>query len=113
LHEIATDGIPLGKMVARQAIELQPGNRDDVLVKASGTPGVYLLRDGALAADRALRGAEPEKFLAKVVVAGPPADMALPDTAGLARFAPFKPISDEEVQGRKTTMVFGQDEKQQ
>ena len=114
LHEIAADGIPLGKMAARDEIELQPGNRSDVLVKASATPGVYLLRDGALPADRALQGKpEPDKFLAKVVVAGTPCDMALPDSAGLARFAPFQPITDEEVQGRKTTVVFGQDEKHQ
>jgi FtsP/CotA-like multicopper oxidase with cupredoxin domain/peroxiredoxin len=114
LHEIATDGIPLGGMVPREEIELQPGNRSDVLVKASATPGVYLLRDGALPADRALRAIpEPEKLLAKVVVAGPPRNMALPDSAGLARFAPFKPITDEEVQGRKATVVFGQDEKHQ
>src|SRR5260221_14785090 len=99
-------------MAAREEIELQPGNRSDVLIKASATPGVYLLRDGPLPADRALLGKrEPDKFLAKVVVAGPPCDMALPDGAGLARFAPFKPISDEEVRGRKATVVFGQDEK--
>jgi FtsP/CotA-like multicopper oxidase with cupredoxin domain/peroxiredoxin len=114
LHEIAADALPLGKMAAREEIELQPGNRSDVLVKASATPGVYLLRDGALPADRALQGKpEPDKFLAKVVVAGPPRDMALPDSAGLARFAPFRPITDEEVQGRKSTVVFGQDEKHQ
>jgi FtsP/CotA-like multicopper oxidase with cupredoxin domain/peroxiredoxin len=114
LYEIAADGIPLGRMAAREEIELQPANRSDVLVKASSTPGVYLLRDGALPADRALQGKpEPEKCLAKVVVAGSPLDMALPDSAGLARFAPFEPITDEEVQGRKTTVVFGQDEKHQ
>jgi FtsP/CotA-like multicopper oxidase with cupredoxin domain/peroxiredoxin len=114
LHEIAADGIPLGRLAAREEIELQPANRSDVLVKASFTPGVYLLRDGALPADRALHGkAEPDKFLAKVIVAGPPRDMALPDSAGLARFAPFEPITDLEVQGGKTTVVFGQDEKHQ
>jgi FtsP/CotA-like multicopper oxidase with cupredoxin domain len=114
LHEIAADGIPLGKMAAREEIELQPGNRSDILVKASASPGVYFLRDGALPADRALQvKPQPEKFLAKVVVAGRPWDMALPASAGLAHFAPFKSITDEEVQGRTTTVVFGQDEKHQ
>jgi FtsP/CotA-like multicopper oxidase with cupredoxin domain/peroxiredoxin len=114
LYEIAVDGIPLGKMVPREAIELQPANRSDVLVKASSTPGVYLLRDGPLPAERALQGKPtPARFLAKVVVAGAPRDMALPDSAGLARFAPFKPIADEEVQGRKVTVVFTDDEKHQ
>src|SRR5262249_4088370 len=108
----AADGIPLGRMVPREEIELQPANRSDVLVKASSKAGVYLLRDGALPADRALQGKpEPERFLAKVVITGSPRDMALPDSAGLARFAPFKPIADEEVHGRKTTVVFSQDEK--
>jgi FtsP/CotA-like multicopper oxidase with cupredoxin domain/peroxiredoxin len=114
LYEIAADGIPLGKMVPREEIELQPANRSDVLVKASSTPGVYLLRDGPLPADRALQGkAKPEKLLAQVVVAGPPRNMVLPDSAGLARFAPFPPIADEEVQVRKTTVVFSDDEKHQ
>jgi FtsP/CotA-like multicopper oxidase with cupredoxin domain/peroxiredoxin len=108
LHEIAADGIPLGRMAAREEVELQPGNRSDVLVKASATPGVYLLRNGASQGNPG-----PDQSLAKVVVAGPPQDMALPDGAGLARFAPFKPVSDEEVQGRGTTVVFGQDEKHQ
>jgi FtsP/CotA-like multicopper oxidase with cupredoxin domain/peroxiredoxin len=114
LHEIAADGIPLGGMTARGEIELQPGNRADVLVKASATPGVYLLRDAALPAESALQGKpEPEKFLAKIVIAGPPQAMALPDSAALAHFAPFKPITDEEVQGRGTIVVFGQDEQHQ
>ena len=126
LHEIAVDGIPLGKMVPRGEIELQTANRSDVLVKASSTPGVYFLREGALPTDPSplplspegrgvgVRGKpEPDKFLAKVVVAGPPRTMSLPDSAGLTRFAPFKPITDEEVQGRKTAVVFGQDEKHQ
>jgi FtsP/CotA-like multicopper oxidase with cupredoxin domain len=99
-------------MAVREEIELQPGNRSEVLVKASATPGVYLLRDGALPADRALlEKREPDKFLAKVVMAGPLYDMALPDGAGPARCAPFRPVSDEEVQGRKATVVFGQVEK--
>ena len=114
LHEIAVDGIPLGKMVPRGGIELQTANRSDVLVKASSTPGIYILREGPVPSDSALPGElGPDRFLAKVIVAGPPRDMALPDSAGLARFAPFRPITDEEVQGRKTTVVFGQDEKHQ
>src|SRR5439155_14152229 len=54
-----------------------------------------------------------DKFLAQVVIAGAPRDMALPDSASLAHFAPFRPITDEEVQGRGTTVVLGQDEKHQ
>jgi FtsP/CotA-like multicopper oxidase with cupredoxin domain/peroxiredoxin len=110
LHEIATDGIPLGRMAARNGVELQPGNRSDVLIKA-GAPGIYLLRDADLPADGALQASEkPERFLAKVVVAGPAKEMDLPESAALAGFAPFKEITDEEIQGRKTTLVFRADE---
>jgi FtsP/CotA-like multicopper oxidase with cupredoxin domain/peroxiredoxin len=114
LHEIATDGIPLGKIVPRDEIELQPGNRSDVLTQASQSPGVYLLRDGVLPAERPLHGkAEPEKFLAKVVVAGPPIKMSLPDSSALAPLAPFQPVTDEDLAGRKTTLVFRPDEEHQ
>jgi peroxiredoxin len=105
LHEIAADGIPLGKMAPREQIELQTANRSDVLVKASAIRGTYLLRDVAQ------KGGD--RFLARVVVAGPPRNMPLPDSAGLARFAPFKPITDEEVKGRRFKVVFSDDEKHQ
>jgi FtsP/CotA-like multicopper oxidase with cupredoxin domain len=44
-HEIAADGIPLGKVKRRERLELWPGYRSDVLVRAPETPGEYLLVD--------------------------------------------------------------------
>jgi|CXWL01.1.fsa_nt_gi FtsP/CotA-like multicopper oxidase with cupredoxin domain len=52
LHEIALDGIYLGRVDTwspRQVVQLQPGYRSDVLVKASATPGTYQLLDAGSA----------------------------------------------------------------
>jgi FtsP/CotA-like multicopper oxidase with cupredoxin domain len=43
LHQIAADGIPLAAVRSVEAVGLSPGNRVDVLVQASTTPGDYRL----------------------------------------------------------------------
>jgi FtsP/CotA-like multicopper oxidase with cupredoxin domain len=51
LHEIALDGLYLGRVDTwgpDQTVELQPGYRSDVLVKASAAPGTYRLLDVAV-----------------------------------------------------------------
>jgi FtsP/CotA-like multicopper oxidase with cupredoxin domain len=51
LHEIALDGIYLGRVdswAPDQTVELQPGYRSDVLVKAADRPGTYRLIDVAV-----------------------------------------------------------------
>jgi hypothetical protein len=59
-----------------------------VLVKASATPEVYLLRNGALPADRALQGkSEPGRFLAKEPCAGLMSWRNRPDSAWERRYA--------------------------
>lgn len=55
LHEIALDGIYLGRVDTwgpNQTVELQPGYRSDVLVKA-GKPGTYKLLDVAVSSPNA------------------------------------------------------------
>lgn len=93
LHEIALDGLYTGRVdtwARGQMVELQPGYRSDVLVKASRTPGRYALVDGALPPGRSLRGTgEPENVIAIVEVAGDLMDMALPTSAEMAPLAPF------------------------
>ncbi|ROZ76650.1 multicopper oxidase family protein [Ramlibacter sp. WS9] len=93
LHEIALDGLYLGRVDTwqpGQPVELQPGYRSDVLVKASLKPGVYRLLDAASAAATSVRGAaEPENVLAEVVVDGPMLDMKLPTSQEMAALAPF------------------------
>ncbi|HEX2296130.1 MAG TPA: multicopper oxidase family protein [Actinomycetota bacterium] len=93
LHEIALDGLYLGGVdtwAPDQPIELQPGYRSDVLVKASMEEGTYLLRDGPTPKDEALRGvAEDEEILAEVVVRGDPMDMELPTDEEMSALEPF------------------------
>ena len=93
LHEIALDGLYLGKVdtwPAGSAIDLQPGYRSDVLVQASLKPGKYRLIDQATKATKSLRAIdEPENLLAEIVVEGAPMNMKLPTSAEMAALAPF------------------------
>jgi FtsP/CotA-like multicopper oxidase with cupredoxin domain len=97
LHEIALDGLYTGRVDTwpqGQMVELQPGYRSDVLVKASLTPGTYRLVDGALPPGRSLRGTgEPENVIAIVEVAGAPMDMALPTSAEMAPLGVFPGVN--------------------
>lgn len=106
LHEIATDGIALGKCDAWPSLALEPGYRSDVLVKANDlAPGQesaeYWLRDETeINRGTVQRGEDSREFLAKLVVAGEPADMELPCGQGqLAGLVPFAPITDDEIEG--------------
>jgi FtsP/CotA-like multicopper oxidase with cupredoxin domain len=105
LHEIAVDGLALGKIVPRPQVELEPGYRSDVLVKAPDTPGEYVLVDEAIGANKALLNApEPRKFLARIRVRGPRHDMRLPESAELKPLKPLKSITDGELTGTQTTV---------
>lgn len=93
LHEIALDGLYLGRVDTWKAgapLDLEPGYRSDVLIKASARPGRYAVVDGASPAAQSLRGAaEPERLLAIVEVSGAPLDMPLPTSQEMAPLAPF------------------------
>jgi len=97
LHEIALDGLYLGRVDTwgpTQSIELQPGYRSDVLIKASTKPGTYRLIDTASTAERSIRGAaEPQDVLAELIIEGEPMDMALPTSAEMAPLAPFPGVN--------------------
>lgn len=103
LHEIALDGLYLGHIdtwPAGRPIELAPGYRSDVLVKASKKPGVYKLIDVKSSSAVSLREKdEPENILAEIIVEGEPMDMALPTSAEMAKLAPFpgEPIQKQAV----------------
>lgn len=92
LHEIATDGIYTGRIDTYgpgQTLELQPGYRSDVLVKA-GSPGRYALLDDTSPAGLSIRQvAEDREVLAYVEVGGTPDSMHLPTPAEMGRLAPF------------------------
>ena len=101
LHEIAVDGIALGRMVARKTIELHPGYRSDVLVRAGpAQEAPYFLVDGPVpAADALFRRDEPPNVLAMVLVTGDDTDMQLPASNSLASYAPFEAIGADEITG--------------
>jgi FtsP/CotA-like multicopper oxidase with cupredoxin domain/peroxiredoxin len=90
LHEIAVDGLALGTIVKRASIELQPGNRSDVLIKAPSDHGTYLLTTQVAKATRSSRSRVVEaKDVLKLVIAGAPIEMDLPDEADLKKLAPY------------------------
>jgi FtsP/CotA-like multicopper oxidase with cupredoxin domain/peroxiredoxin len=84
-NEIAVDGLPLGKMIRKNLIELLPGYRSDVLVKAPDQPGEYLLVDQATTSGIAGQG-EPLKYIARIVVEGSAVAGNLPTDGQLAKY---------------------------
>ena len=104
LNEIATDGLTTGMIDAWKHLELQPGYRSDVLVKAKGA-GTYYLIDRITAAALSARSVdEPERLLARVQVAGDTLDMPLPTKEEVAPLKPFKDITDDEITGTQTAV---------
>ena len=75
LHEIALDGLPTGALTEKSEIELFPGYRSDVLVKAPvNASGEYYLVDDNMLDDRTGADGSPEpiRWIAKLVVTGQP-----------------------------------------
>jgi FtsP/CotA-like multicopper oxidase with cupredoxin domain len=136
LFEVAADGISLGRSVQWDRLELGPGYRTDVLVKA-GLPGTYFLRSGALpkrlsfkSLRSALRLAEsrnldespqeliarlpqfiaddPGDRIARIVIEGDPVDMKLPSDDQLKPVVPRKlvPITDGEITTATEQLLF-------
>jgi FtsP/CotA-like multicopper oxidase with cupredoxin domain len=97
LHAIAYDGIQLGSVEHFKQMLIAPGQRADVLVQA-GAPGSYAFR--ALPYDQG--HPSPVDTLARVVVAGEPMPMKLPQTLPKP---PLETIKDSEITGRRT-LVF-------
>lgn len=115
LHEIALDGNYLGRVDTwkdGKAIDLQPGYRSDVLIKASMTPGEYRIVDQPTSKENALRQAdEPEHLLAILKVTDEVDDMALPTSAEMAALAPFGDLdlSKQAVGVQEVAFKLGQD----
>lgn len=108
-HEIAVDGLALGRIDTWPVIELQPGYRSDVLVRAPAVDRTttFLLTDGELAPEASLLGdPEPERILARIVVSGATVDMPLPTDEDVAGFLPHRPITDAELDGVPQTVRF-------
>lgn len=95
LHEIAADGIPIGKRKEQKDIELWPGYRSEFLIQAPNEECTYLLVDATVdsGGDR--------KILGRVEVSGTPVAMSLPDSD---RLKPFRPASipTDKINGYQT-----------
>lgn len=93
LHEIALDGNYLGHVdtwKAGVAIDLEPGYRSDVLVKASMKPGDYEIRDMATPASQSLRGDDEGSHVIGILrVTDEVNEMDLPTDAQMRPLAPF------------------------
>ncbi|HSR53713.1 MAG TPA: multicopper oxidase family protein [Acidobacteriota bacterium] len=108
LHVIAWDGLATGRIDAEPNVELAPGNRADILVKA-GRAGRYKLMvrtqrpTGGSAAS--LRLSQPS-LLATLIVGGARRGMALPDSSALAKYKPFTDITPAQVNGHNKDVIF-------
>src|SRR5207253_443363 len=96
----------LGRIDVRAQVNLAPGYRSDVLVKAPDVPGEYLLTDLRTTGAGALRAGfpEPEDVIARVIVRGPENPMSLPDAKALAGLAPYPDITAVQ---KTRTLTFG------
>ncbi len=100
-NEIAVDGLALHKMMAQPHIEMWPGYRSDVLVKAPAS-GSYLLVDERTGVVNSMNGlSESRKFVAKVVVEGQPLAMELPAEGSINKYR-LPSISADDVSGLQT-----------
>lgn len=100
-HEIAVDGLPLGRIAPRDQLELWPGYRSDVLVQipASAAGAVYELHDFRPTIGGQTK--ENRQQLAIIVVdKSAPVNQAMPDPALLAPFRPPS-IKPAEVKGQQ------------
>ena len=100
MHEIALDGIYTGKIDTypacpaqgcTQYVDLEPGYRSDILVKASSRPGHYAVLSLPGTPAKSLRGTiQPQEVLAELVVDNvAPVNMSLPTAAEMAKLNPF------------------------
>ncbi len=100
-HEIAVDGLALGKMVETPTIELWPGYRSDVLVQAPQVAGEYLLIDDAVPASGTISGQnKPLNYVARIIIEGDPVTMEMPKNEQMAKLR-LPSIKDGEITGQQ------------
>ncbi len=114
LHEIAVDGLPLGTLETwhGKPVELQPGYRSDLLVKAP-PPGEYVLMSLPVQEVRAFSGIPQDEIkLARIVVRGAALnpEMKLPEAKDLEKYPGqqgLKPI--KTIDNTRTIEFFSND----
>ncbi len=108
-YEIAVDGLALGRVDKKDTVELWPGYRSDVLVRAPLVPGEYLLLDEQTAADKSMNGvAESRKHIARIIIEGEPVakPLPLPPDASMASLR-LPSIPDNQVTGAPQSATYG------
>jgi FtsP/CotA-like multicopper oxidase with cupredoxin domain len=111
LLELAVDGLALGKIDRWKQVELNPGYRSDILVKATLPAGkqraeIYLVDAASSSAVSLLGVAESEHILARIVIEGRPLAMKLPSEASLTRLRPHANITDDQLNGVEQSVEF-------
>ena len=111
-HAIAEDGIAYGRMDKKDSMELQPGYRADLLVKAPEvTNGFLYLLDGKselLGTREDTDELERPKLLAIVELKDKGSNVAkkLPSQASLGQFAPYKSLVNTQTTVAEENMRF-------
>lgn len=120
LYELAVDGLSLGYINRWENIELQPGYRTDILVKAPKLDGnlqeqEYWLYDKPSTAQRGLRATEEvRQVLARILVVRGSPDMRLPcdifnqrgRCPSLAPTRPHQDIKEHDLTGKAQAVTF-------
>ena len=121
LYVIAHDGITTGHLAPVDMVDLNPGYRVDVLVKAKKLddptkPEIYNLQDllsvstGSSPTEAAglLEEKERPQYLAEVVIMGQETDMKLPEESVLGDLIPLKDLGQESI-AQNVIMEFNRD----
>jgi FtsP/CotA-like multicopper oxidase with cupredoxin domain len=105
MHIVAYDGLTLEQVETASEFVFASGQRRDILVKASMTPGTYAVKRKRYKQAQQLN-TWPEQTLFNIVVSGAPKAMALPTTLNPeVEKLPYI-TEDEIVAERKVTMQF-------
>lgn len=99
---IALDGITTGCIEPTDVLEMYPGYRIDVLIRAPEREGEYLLVDEESPSPLSLLNIkESRKIIGRIKVKGEKRKMDFPKPEELAAIAPYKSITDKEVTGQQ------------
>jgi FtsP/CotA-like multicopper oxidase with cupredoxin domain len=89
-YEIAVDGIATGRLELKNSLQLYPGYRSDVLVKAPPAEGPRLMYTLIRDPEKTIRNQATERSnLLRIVVEGEPKEMPLPSEEALRKVAPL------------------------
>lgn len=99
MHEIAVDGLPLGRIARRDQLELWPGYRSDVLVKApeDAVGAQYILYDRRVITNPDV---EDRHYLALISIEGEPLQMQMPNEGPMKDLRPAS-IDPKSVTGHQ------------